>query len=76
MTPLNRGQACKTPLVDLLRSVPVDAVDWYEHGPTSHSQIPYGLHCRDALATIERLTGELVRAKSKISQFIEGECPP
>ena len=51
--------AAKTPLVDQLRAVPEDAVAWYMHGATSHSQIPYGRHCRDALAEIERLTEAL-----------------
>jgi predicted ABC-type transport system involved in lysophospholipase L1 biosynthesis ATPase subunit len=33
----------ETPLVELLERVPEDARAWYEHGPTNHSHIPYGL---------------------------------
>ncbi len=47
--------ACETPLLDLLRSVPPDATATYEHSWASHSHIPYGRHCRAAADEIERL---------------------
>jgi hypothetical protein len=47
--------ANKTPLKDLLRDVPKDGRDMYEHSPTSHHNIPYGRLIHEALAEIERL---------------------
>src|SRR5690606_7136485 len=49
----------ETPLGELLERVPEDARAWYEHGPTNHSHIPYGLLCRRAAAEIRSLTIKL-----------------
>lgn len=45
----------KTPLLDLLRSVPADARVSYEHSPTDYSMIPAGRLCAEAADEIERL---------------------
>lgn len=46
----------ETPLLDLLRSVPLDGRDLYSHGgPFETHSIPYGRHCHAAAAEIARL---------------------
>jgi len=67
-------KACKTPLIDLLRSVPIThraewEIQWAEDGtPTGHAMSPIGKLCHDAAdriaeleATIERV-GELPKS--------------
>jgi hypothetical protein len=49
----------QTPLLELLRGVPLDARVMYEHTPTSHQNIPAGRLCADAAAEIERLRDAL-----------------
>lgn len=48
-------RACETPLLDLLRSVPLDGRDLYESGTFETQSIPYGRHCHAAAAEITRL---------------------
>ena len=60
---LGEQRACATPLDDLLRRVPSDARMTYEHDPHSHSMIPVGRLCAEALAEIERLRA-----------LLRGEC--
>lgn len=40
------------PLVEQLESVPVDARQMIEIGPTHHRNIPYGRMCREAAAAL------------------------
>jgi hypothetical protein len=48
-------QAIKTPLKDMLRSVPKDARAWYKHELGGYEHIPYGRLIYEAIAEIERL---------------------
>lgn len=45
----------KTPLLDLLRSVPKDATQAYQHYDGSSRNIPYGILCSNAAKRIEEL---------------------
>ena len=49
----------QTPLTDLLREVPHNAVANYEHSLTESAHIPYGRLCHSACAEITRLCAEL-----------------
>ena len=60
--------ACKTPLVDLLRNVPMDARMTCEHNPTSHSCIPVGRLFAEAAEAIDALTQERDRLRELIPQ--------
>ncbi len=76
MTDAPRGDAvsdnaCKTPLIDLLKSVPADARATYEHHPTAHSNIPYGRLCNEAAAEIERLRAENAELLALIAAFVD-----
>lgn len=51
-------QASETPLLELLRKVPLDARGEYKHSPTHHSFIPYGNYAHRAADTIESLQQE------------------
>lgn len=62
-------QACQTPLVDLLRSIPADARMVYEVSPTESHNIPVGRLCADALAEIERL-----QAGKRSAPAVSGEA--
>jgi len=48
-----------TPIDDLLRQVPIDAIASYEHSPTAHSNYPYGRMCHEAADTIAALRREV-----------------
>ena len=65
------GEAAQTPLRDLLAKVPEDARMWYEHSSSSHTNIPVGRLCKEALAEIDRLQGicDIIRRE------IAGEPP-
>ena len=49
----------ETPLLDLLRGVPLDARMTYKVNPTHHHMIPVGAHCAAAADEIERLQAEV-----------------
>lgn len=51
--------AIETPLKDLLKRVPKDGFDMYEHSSISHQNIPYGRLIHMALIEIERLEAAL-----------------
>jgi len=68
-----RGQACETPLIELLERVPEDARAWYEHGPMNHSHIPYGLLCRRAAAEIRSLTTKLDQCLRVVREYVSSE---
>ena len=50
---MDECRAAKTPLIELLRSVPKHAVEMYEHNPTHHQNIPYGRLCHEAADALE-----------------------
>ena len=50
---MDECRAAKTPLIELLRSVPKHAVEVYEHNPTHHQNIPYGRLCHEAADALE-----------------------
>lgn len=56
-------QVAQTPLIDLLRNTPLDAVATYEHHPTEHSHIPYGYQAHQAADEIDRLNGLLAKLR-------------
>ena len=62
---MSNEQACATPLVDMLRSVPAShrtewETQWAEDGtPTGHAMSPIGKHCHDAADRIADLEAEL-----------------
>jgi len=55
-----------TPIDDLLRQVPIDAIASYEHSPTAHSNYPYGRMCHEAADTIIALRREVEQAKEAV----------
>lgn len=57
--------AKQTPLTDLLREVPRNAVANYEHSLTESSHIPYGRLCHSAFEEITRLRAELAEARKE-----------
>lgn len=52
-------KACKTPLTDLLRSVPADTRLVIERSSFAHDLIPVGRLCNEAAAELARLRAEL-----------------
>jgi hypothetical protein len=46
---------CQTPILDLLRGVPIDARMTYEVSPTHHHMIPVGRMCAQAAEEIVRV---------------------
>ena len=50
---MDECRAAKTPLIELLRSVPKHAVEMYEHNPTHRQNIPYGRLCHEAADALE-----------------------
>jgi multidrug resistance efflux pump len=52
------SEACETPLVELLDSVPEDARHTYEHEPGYSQHTPYGLYCRRAATALRELAAE------------------
>lgn len=69
---MSEEQASATPLVDLLRSIPIDfraqwPIQWFEDGtPSGHASSSVGKHAHDAAEQIEQLQAaltELVRLK-------------
>lgn len=52
-------QCAQTPLLDLLRGVPLDARMTYEVNPTHHHMIPVGRLCADAAAELEQFRDAL-----------------
>jgi hypothetical protein len=60
---MNDGGPCETPLIDLLRCIPVDAVYQWEdevRGLRSYNSSPIGKHCHRAADEIERLRAALL----------------
>lgn len=64
---MSEQQACKTPLLDLLRAVPRGARAWYEHHSTGHSHIPYGMYCQDAASLIQELQAEVAALREALT---------
>ncbi len=69
------NEAQQTPLIDLLRNVPVDARAEYEHGPTHHSNIPYGRLCSEAADEITRLRAEVERLTAENDMLAKAAAP-
>ena len=65
MTP----EAAETPLLDLLRDVPLDARLSYEHSPTYHQYIPVGTLISKAIGEIERLRAEVEALRDANERF-------
>ena len=59
----------KTPLLDLLRSVPADGRHVYEHDPTHHQNIPYGRLCREAADEIAELRAQVAQYKEDAERY-------
>lgn len=55
-------QAAQTPLIEQLRSVPLNAHHFVEIGPTHHRNIPYGPWCHAAADQIDLLMRALVES--------------
>lgn len=53
----------KTPLLDLLRSVPADGRHVYEHDSMHSHNIPYGRLCREAADELDRLSAEVAQER-------------
>lgn len=68
MTP----EAAETPLLDLLRDVPLDARLSYEHSPTYHQYIPVGTLISKAIGEIECLRAEVEALRR--GEFICARC--
>ncbi len=67
-------QACKTPILDILRNTPKDAHGWWEEkdgtGFATHHHITYGHNAHEAADEIERLTAECARKDAAISYTV------
>ena len=57
-------RAAEVTLLEKLDRVPNNARAEYEHSPTEHSMIPYGLYCHLAAHEIRRLTAALVECEA------------
>lgn len=68
-------KACKTPLTDLLRSVPADTRLVIERSPFHHQTVPIGYLCDEAANEISLLRAELAAAHAAFDIAI-GDCPP
>lgn len=67
-------EASQTPLLDLLRAVPADARQVYEHGPTHSQNIPFGRLAAEAVAEIERLRAYAAAAVAKERELCAKVC--
>lgn len=67
------NDACETPLLDLLNSVPADARMIYEHSPTHSSNIPVGVLVKRAADALTAQARELeaLRADAEELKFLE-----
>ena len=58
--------ACETPLLDLLKSVPSDARLIYEHSPIESSFIPVGVLAKKAADALEAQAREIEALKAQL----------
>jgi hypothetical protein len=75
---MNEGGPCETPLTDLLRSIPADAVyQWEEEvrGFHSWSSSPIGKHCHRAADQIERAQKQLESIKALCHKHFDASDP-
>lgn len=63
---MSEGGPCETPLLELLRQLPKDAVYQWQSGEFAHSSAPVGLYAHRAADQIERLQGALDFAPDEI----------
>ena len=63
----------KTPVSDLLRSIPHDLVIQFEHDRAWHN-CPIGSHAQEAAATIQSLTAENEKLREALLQLKHGDC--
>lgn len=67
-------QAYQTPLIDLLRGVPKDGRDMYEHDTTHHQNVPYGRLCHEAADEIESLRRDAERYRYLRERNPRNDC--
>lgn len=63
-------EACATPLLELLRSVPIESCQMIEIHATEHRNIPYGRLCHEAADEIERLQAARASSEAKAAQDV------
>ena len=71
---MDKSEACKTPIQDLLRAIPKDLVIQFEtkEGLTIWHNCPIGREAHEAAAEIERLQAELLRHQDLYLQAVAG----
>lgn len=67
--------ACQTPLVDLLRAMPADAILRWNDGPYSSHSAPVGKYAREAADALAAQAAEIERMREALSRItaIENE---
>ena len=63
------NDACETPLLDLLNSVPADARLIYEHSPIESSFIPVGVLAKQAADALTAMEVQVAEQKSELSSW-------
>ena len=77
MTPAEvEATACQTPLVDLLRAIPADAILRWDDGPYSSHSAPVGKYAREAADALAAQALELERMRKALAELYAAFCTP
>ena len=70
---MSETRGCETPLIELLRRVPKDARQMYEHDSAHYQNIPYGFLCHreaDELTAVTAERDELRQVNREVAELL------